>query len=51
MLVIKSFGSRAWARMQQNGYEKLEDGPIGYWSHKYCFDSREIAFSVYTEQF
>ena len=34
----------AWAKMQQNGYEKLEDGPIGYWSHKCCFD-REIAFS------
>ena len=34
----------AWAKMQQNGYEKLEDGPIGYWSHKCCF-YREIAFS------
>ena len=35
---------RAWSKMQNNGYDKLEDGPIGYWSHRCCF-FREISFS------
>ena len=33
-----------WAKMQQNGYETLDDGPIGYWSHRCCF-YREVHFS------
>ena len=35
---------KVWAKMQQNGYEKLNDGPVGYWSHRCCF-YREVSFS------
>ena len=33
----------AWSKMQKNGYNTLDDGPTGYWSHRCCF-YRQVAY-------